>query len=262
MAGKPQTLSSGQQDEVISILRSQILKWTLIAIAIFTGITGLSVWGIKTKVENKVETLVAKQFEEPRIKEIVKGVAANRADTLMSEQIRPEVEKFKIEIATRLNELEALGERIRGLESMVTETAKLAGPPTLTLSGREMQKGPSGYKITLQFTPSKNEPLGTIVFVASVADNSDIRILDFWPKGTFTSGKDSKKISEDGKQARLAYGLLSAGRATFEITLSAPGKISIEGNYLSEAILIEPEESAEPSAREGRGKKSRRAPHP
>lgn len=250
MAGKPQTLSKGQQEEVVRILRAQIVKWILVCIAIFTGIAGMSVWGIKTRVEKKVEILVAKQFEEPRIQETVKAVAADRAGTLMSEQIKPEVEKFKAEVAVQFNELEALGARTRQLESKITETIKLAGPPTLALSGRDMENVDVGYRITLQFTPSKNEPLGTIMFLATVVDDSDIRILDFWPSikgGAFSTGKDSKKIREDGKQARLTYSLMSAGRPTFDLTLSGPGRLRIEGNYLSDAILVEPEEGAEPS---------------
>ncbi|MBW2168556.1 MAG: hypothetical protein JRG69_04705, partial [Deltaproteobacteria bacterium] len=75
MTGKPQTLSKGQREEVVKILRKQVVTWVLIVIAVLTGVTGLSLWGIKSRLEKKLEVLVAKQFEEPRIKAIVSDVA-------------------------------------------------------------------------------------------------------------------------------------------------------------------------------------------
>jgi len=98
MAGKPQTLSEGQKKEVVRLFWKKFFTSMLIFFAILGGITGLSLWEIKQRVEAKMEELVAKQFEEPQIQEVVRKVAAERASALMTEQIMPEVTKFKDEI--------------------------------------------------------------------------------------------------------------------------------------------------------------------
>ncbi len=63
-----------------------------------------------------MEQLVAKQFEEPRIQEIVRQAASDRASTLMVEQINPEVVKFKAEVAEQLNLLRGLVAKTQELE--------------------------------------------------------------------------------------------------------------------------------------------------
>lgn len=116
MAGKPQTLSQGQKDEVVSILRKQVVTGIVIGLAVLTGVTGVGLWQIKSRVEAKMEKLVAKQFEEPRIQAIVREVAADRASTLMTEQITPEVARFKDEVAAQLKELHTIVAKTRELE--------------------------------------------------------------------------------------------------------------------------------------------------
>jgi hypothetical protein len=116
MATKSKTLTEDQKSEVGQIVRKQVLAGSLVIFALLGGITGLSVWGIKTRIENKVEGLVAKQFEEPKIQEIVEKVAANQTSVLMSEQINPEVIKFKEEVSKKLEELYQLVAKTRDLE--------------------------------------------------------------------------------------------------------------------------------------------------
>ena len=117
MVGKPQTLSQGQKNEVVSILRKQVVTWILIGLAILTGITGVGLWQIKKRVEAKMDKLVAKQFEEPQIQELVRQVAAERASALLTEQVNPEVAKFKTEIANQLKKLHTLVARTQQLEA-------------------------------------------------------------------------------------------------------------------------------------------------
>jgi len=105
MAGKPQTLSEGQKKEVVRLFWKKLLTSMLIFFAILGGITGWSLWEIKQRVEAKMEELVAKQFEEPQIQEVVRQVAAERASFLMTDQIMPDVNSFKIEVASVSNGL-------------------------------------------------------------------------------------------------------------------------------------------------------------
>ena len=116
MAGKLQSLSQGQQAEVKKILRKQVLTWTLTGLALLGGIMGLSLWKIKARVEQKMESLVAAQFGEPRIRQIVQDAAATQATNVMLHQIQPEVDRFKAEIAQKLAELEILVAKTKALE--------------------------------------------------------------------------------------------------------------------------------------------------
>jgi len=112
-------------------------------------------------------------------------------------------------------------------------------PPTLSLSGRKTKKLESGYKSTLQFTPSTNGPLEILIFHVSIDDDSDVQIVDFWPSGgAFIAGQYSKNIASDGKKARLKYSLTSGNRPKFALTLSGRARIKIEGNYLENEIIV------------------------
>ena len=117
MVGKPQTLSEGQKKEVSRFLWNKVLTVSLIVLALLTGITGLSLWGIKCRLEQKLETLVAQQFEEPRIQTVVSNVAETKAVVLLTEQILPEVEKFKREINKQLEEIRSAVATIETLKS-------------------------------------------------------------------------------------------------------------------------------------------------
>ncbi len=186
-----------------------IISVALLVFALIKAYTAGTVYLEKTLVNN-----ISKEFEQPRIKQTIEEVAKSEARDVITNQVNPIVENFRAQI-----------EKVK--------------PPTLSLSSRETKKLESGYKITLQFTPSKNEPLGIIIFQASIDDDSDVQIVDFWPSGgAFISGKDSKKITSDGKKARLAYSLMSAGRPKFDLTLSGRARIKIEGNYLENEIIV------------------------
>jgi hypothetical protein len=158
-------------------------------------------------------------------------------DAKAVEAIRAKVEELLLDSQKSQAEILAINKQIEA-------TAALAIPPTLTLTGKDTEVLTSGYKITLQFTPSKNEPLGSIVFVASIDDHSGAKILNFWPSikgGAFSSGDDSKKISADGKSAQLSYSLISMGRPTFDLTLTKKARIRIEGNYFKNPIVVDTE---------------------
>ena len=57
MTGKPQTLSKGQREEVVRILRKKVAAGVLIGLAILTSITGLSLWGIMSRLEVQLQSV-------------------------------------------------------------------------------------------------------------------------------------------------------------------------------------------------------------
>ena len=75
MAGKPQSLSEGQRKEVTVMLGKQVAKWVLVGLALLTGVSGLSLWQMWVRITQKMEGLVTRQFEEPRIKATLQQVA-------------------------------------------------------------------------------------------------------------------------------------------------------------------------------------------
>ena len=111
MAGIRQKLSKGQEEDVIRILRNKLLKWSLAVCTLLATFTGVSLWGIMQRAKTQMEQLVAKQFEERRIQKFFREVAADRASVLMTEQIQPEVTKFKAELADQLQELKGYVEK-------------------------------------------------------------------------------------------------------------------------------------------------------
>ncbi len=124
MAGIPQSLTQDQRDEVKKLLRRQILSGTLILFALLAGIFGVSLWQIKGSLERGMKQLIANQFEEPRIKAVVSDVARIQAKALMVDQINPEVEGFKKEVASQLLEIKSLVADIQMLQSQGDSNAK------------------------------------------------------------------------------------------------------------------------------------------
>jgi hypothetical protein len=123
MAGKPQTFSKGQREEITSILRQQLLTGAVIFLTLLTGITGLSLWGIKRNLEKRLEALVAAQFDEPRVQEVVRKVASDQAKTLLTQQIEPQVAQFKANVSTQLSEMQKIVAETTELKKLSDDNA-------------------------------------------------------------------------------------------------------------------------------------------
>lgn len=124
MVGKPQTLTKGQKREVTRLLWKQILAALLVLCTLFGAIVGLSASEIYNRLEQKLEMLVTEQFEEPRIQNVVSNVAETKAEALLIEQIYPEVEKFKLEINSQLEEIRNIVASIEGLKAKSNSNAE------------------------------------------------------------------------------------------------------------------------------------------
>jgi len=120
MAGRPQKLSDGQIGEVKKIFWKQIYKILIFIVLIFGG----SLFGIYFRLNNMLETLVAKQFEEPRIQKVVSNAAETKAEALLVEQINPEVKKFKAEINSQIEDIRKMVASIETLKSKSDSNAK------------------------------------------------------------------------------------------------------------------------------------------
>jgi len=108
MAGKPQSLSKGQQEEVANIVRKKIWNIFSVSALVLTVVFGTSIWSIIKYSETILKNRINAQFEKPRIKAVVEEVASERAETLLMEQIYPEVDRFKKETDLNIEEIESL----------------------------------------------------------------------------------------------------------------------------------------------------------
>lgn len=191
-----------------------IISWVVISAGF-----GILSWKIQSKIselninsERKLTTKV--ETTESNAKEFENKL-------LESERLRIETEKR--------------------LEQEIEKTNEKMKPPTLTLASSNVQEKDGELISILRFTPSKNQPFGTIQFIVKLPVESISQINDFWPTtggGGFQSGPDSKLISEDRKSARLIYSLMGPGSPTVELRLTQPSVVQIQGNYISEPIEI------------------------
>jgi len=76
------------------------------------------------RLEEKLETLVANQFEEPRIQSVVNSVATERAEALLLEQINPVVDKFMAEMTSKLQKIETIVASMQESKSQSDSNAK------------------------------------------------------------------------------------------------------------------------------------------
>lgn len=120
MANRPQSLSKGQHDQVVSIFHTKLLFYFLTALAIIGGVLGVGLWQIKDRLEKKMESMIAEQFKESRIHQTVSEAAATKAQDLLIKQIQPEVDAFKVEIAKKTAEAD---EKLSNIQQTVIKAS-------------------------------------------------------------------------------------------------------------------------------------------
>lgn len=140
-------------------------------------------------------------------------------------------------------QLDDANDNMRAMEGKLQTASEMAAPPTLSLVQQkvEITKTDSGYTALLLFKPSKNKQLGQIALIAEVIGESSGKIVDFWPRPgpAFLTGADSKKISADGKKARLTFQLIGVGNPQVELKMSEASKVLILGSHGLEALTID-----------------------
>lgn len=128
--------------------------------------------------------------------------------------------------------LNNLKEQNKIAEEKIEAINELAKPPSLSSEKIDITTEDGGYQAVMTFTSSKNQPLGTLIFEATIQGESDSKIIDFWPANPmFASGKDSKVIKADGKQASLYYQLIGAGSPSIRLKTSGTATVEIQGNH-------------------------------
>lgn len=115
--------------------------------------------------------------------------------------------------------------------------AEAVAPPYLSLESKQVERTEEGYKVTLRFNPSKNEPFGTIVFRAEIIGDSEAIIKQLTCEGMHFSGKE--QVSTDGKTAIKQYASPGVRQEKIILTVSAPCKVRISGSHMREKLEFE-----------------------
>ncbi len=123
------------------------------------------------------------------------------------------------------------------VEEKLAKIEEIAAPPTLSLMPGTITKNDSEHTRLLWFKPSKNEPLGRITFVAKVLGDSRVKIIEFYSEGPTTL--ERKEISEDGKEAELAYSLIGFYYPRIVLRTSNSCKVLVSGSHITKPITVE-----------------------
>jgi len=159
--------------------------------------------------------------------------------TRTANQVNEKLEGTIAQVSDQEKSIASLIESASEAEMKLQAALQMAAPPKLSLLSKEVNKTEQGYSIILKFKPSKLQPLGRVGFAAKIIDDSDSKIIDFWPTGSFGSGKDSKKISDNGKEARLIYNLFGGALPQVKLITSGICKIEISGSHELTPIVLE-----------------------
>lgn len=169
-----------------------------------------------------------------------KKIEAQQAIEVINE-MKGRIQKLLADSQRSQKKIEDAKTRILNLEKELSETTNLTRSPILSLHSSKIDKVSSGYRTLLRFKPSKNQPLEAVVFTARVQKGSNSKILDLWPSAkhhAFASGPASKKITDEGKTARLQFSLVGASYPTVLLTVSEPAQLLIDSNYLPEPFFL------------------------
>jgi len=204
MAGKPQTLSKGQAAEVVTIFRKQLLTWGLVFLTLLTGITGLSLWAIKNRVETIAIQRIAKQFEEPHISDLMEQVAKKQAKFIIEQQVEPVVTRFKNEINNKIGEFDNYLTNLkikyeRDYETLSTEIAVLKKRNEIMKLG-DLGTHAAERSALEELEKTVNESKDTSVKTA--ASSEIARIKAFWTRVTRLKGQEISGIGPTGNKKK------------------------------------------------------------
>jgi hypothetical protein len=124
------------------------------------------------------------------------------------------------------------------LKYELQQTKELAQQPKLLLSAEDVDNTGENPILLLQFTPSKNEPLGLLTFDAFILEPESAKIISIDRKNT-TSGPEREYVNPDGKSASISFSLISFQLPYLKLELSGPCRIRIKGSHLPDSIDIE-----------------------
>ncbi|HAJ78901.1 MAG TPA: hypothetical protein DCO75_03950 [Fibrobacteres bacterium] len=234
-------------------------------------ITGYNIYGHLRGLNEKINQRITKEFEKPNISKTIELVAKDNAAQILINNIEPEVVEFRLTIDSlisntdsiikstalqfsnnleeksnvieeklvvinnSLNEIEKSRKEILSIETEMNNIKKLAEPPKLKQKGFNKESIDNGLRLTVNFEPTKNEPLGVITFIVTILDDAKLLKIGTNAKyGAFTGGEQGN-ISNN-KIGQYQYSLVGSGDPTVVIEVSKQCDFIIESNYLEKPV--------------------------
>lgn len=163
-------LTSKQIKQIAKQVKKEFYKTLGYWIGILIFIFGLSLYQIWQRAIDKMGDLMVdrinKEFEQPTIRETVKDVAKTTAKELLTDEIQPEVIKFKAKIESNVKEIQKLGNlaqsQVNNLASKIEESDKKI--ETIDIKLNEASKVNENLKESYNFM---------ITFVKAQSDDSE-----------------------------------------------------------------------------------------
>jgi len=143
------------------------------------------------------------------------------------------ISEIRQEVSRLQDSMTLLIQDANDIRKELEKTIEIAAPPTLSFFSKEITKTDQGYDVILKFKPSKNENLGKVGFTAKIVRDSSAKITDLWTGEGYVclAGPDSKKISDNGKEARLIYSSISADWPIVRLKVSDACTVLIAGTH-------------------------------
>lgn len=202
MAGKPQSLSKGQEEEVRKIVRRRLLASGTGILLLLGSCLGISVLGAFVAVKDITEKRIARQFEEPNISALLKSVAEVQAKSIIENQVNDEVTRFKKEIGSQLVDFNKYLDELRtryekDYEILSKEVAVLKQRNDITRLGdlgthKGDRQSLEKLKSIVQESPDESIKLAASAEIA--------RIKSFWANTTKLGGRNLTGTKTDGTQ--------------------------------------------------------------
>jgi len=157
------------KNDIVKTLQKKLWGWFLVGLAVLGGVTGLSLWGIKCKTEQIVINRITKQFEEPKIQEILKSVAESKAKEIIENRLNPEIENAKLTVNQKINSFEE--DLTQFKEKYDIELTKLAKEIEYIKNRNEI------FKLSdLAISTGDAEPFGKLESIYDTSSDEDIKM--------------------------------------------------------------------------------------
>lgn len=93
---------SEQEKRLVTAVRTKLIAPIVFLFTLFSILTGGGIYQIWSSLHSAVYSRIDEQFSDPRIRETFVSVANERAETMMAEELRPELDAAKRQLETEL----------------------------------------------------------------------------------------------------------------------------------------------------------------
>jgi hypothetical protein len=176
------------------------VHWWITLPVVYLALFGVSYYRIQTGLQELLISRVAKQFEEPRIRETFQEVAENQASKMLRNEIQPEVTRFRDETTTQVQNFQVFLDNLKAdlqkeYQTLSEEVSRLKTRNGLTVLGdKAISDGDSEALDELQNLSKDSVNLTTKA--AAIAEYR--RVVSFWTLMVTTDSASFTVRSKDG----------------------------------------------------------------